>query len=246
MPNETRHYEIWNYNGLDVHYTPELNGAGTDLAMPFVNYVKENVERDKPISKIFEWCAGPGFIGFALLADNLREKLCLADINPDAIACVQKTISENKLQDRVSVYLSDNFDSIPDSERFDLVVANPPNYCNLNPEHPWGFIYHNDLRPNDRGWVIHNAFYSTVVHHLQANAQLLIAEVEPFEKEVFLPASIKTPYDIRDQIPIEDFKEMMRQGGLNYVNSSPLLSYEDGAMYWMVVSEYLQAVDSRY
>ncbi len=239
MARENNDYEIWNYNGLEVYYLPDLNGAGTDLALPFVSYVRENVEKNKPVSKLFEWCAGPGFIGFALLAENMTEKLCLADINPDAIECIQKTISENNLHDRVSVYLSDNFDSIPDNEQFDLVVANPPNYYNLNPEHPWGFIYHNDLRPNDRGWVIHKAFYNTVVQHLQPNAQLLIAEVEPFEKEVFLPASIKTPYDIRERIPIDDFKEMMQQGGLDYLDSIPLLSYEDGAMYWMVVAEYI-------
>ncbi len=41
---------------------------------------------------------------------------------------IEKTIQENNLKDRVTYYLSDNFQSIPDTEIFDLVVANPPNY----------------------------------------------------------------------------------------------------------------------
>jgi len=68
---------------------------------------------------------------------------------------VQRTITENHLEKQVSVYTSDNFAAIPKTEKFDLVVANPPNYCNLNPAHPLYERFKDDLRPNDRGWKIH-------------------------------------------------------------------------------------------
>jgi 16S rRNA G1207 methylase RsmC len=78
--------------------------------------------------RVFEWCAGPGFIGFSMLGHGLCSSLCLADINPEAVRACQRTVSENGLSDRVSVYCSDNLLNIPATERWDLVVSNPPHF----------------------------------------------------------------------------------------------------------------------
>jgi methylase of polypeptide subunit release factors len=76
--------------------------------------------------RAFEWCSGPGFIGFSTLGNGLCETLCLSDVNPAAAASCQHTIDVNKLADRVSVYQSDNLKNIPISEEWNLVVSNPP------------------------------------------------------------------------------------------------------------------------
>jgi methylase of polypeptide subunit release factors len=76
--------------------------------------------------RTFEWCAGPGFIGFSLLGAGLTETLCLADINPQAVAACRRSINDNALAARANVYLSDNLANIPQSEQWDLVVGNPP------------------------------------------------------------------------------------------------------------------------
>ncbi|MGZ9104358.1 MAG: hypothetical protein ACXW3M_00750, partial [Rhodoplanes sp.] len=57
----------------------------------------------------------PGFIGFSLLAHDLCETLCVADINPEAVAACRRTVEANRLSDRVSVYQSDNLKDIPAS-----------------------------------------------------------------------------------------------------------------------------------
>jgi hypothetical protein len=79
-------------------------------------------------SRVFEWCSGPGFIGFSMLAHGLCETLCLADINDEAVEACQKTIRDNRLEARVAVYESDNLTNIPREEQWDLVVGNPPFY----------------------------------------------------------------------------------------------------------------------
>ncbi len=77
---------------------------------------------------VCELCSGPGFIGFSLLAHGLRDSLVLTDINPAAVAAAQETVRRNRLEGRVSVYLSDGLDGVPADERWDLVVSNPPHF----------------------------------------------------------------------------------------------------------------------
>lgn len=68
-------------------------------------------------AKYFEWCAGPGFIGFSLLAYGLCDAVVLADINPDAVRCSLETVKRNRLEARVRVFQSDNLDGIPANEK---------------------------------------------------------------------------------------------------------------------------------
>ena len=76
------------------------------------------------VSRICEFGSGPGFIGFSLLSNGLCDSLCLIDINPEAVKLCKKTIQENKLESKVSIYLSDGLSNIPSSEKWDLVVSN--------------------------------------------------------------------------------------------------------------------------
>ncbi len=190
---------------------------------------------NKTYRKAFEWCSGPGFIGFALLEKGICEQLCLADINPVAIESARATVAENGLEDRVTCYVSDNLESIPAEEKFDLVVSNPPNYFNINPEHPLYAKFKDDLRPNDREWRIHWEFYRSIKKHLNPGAVMLISEVEPFNKEVLIPKSQPIPYDVRENLPLDDFKEMIATGGLTYVGVEKFFDGK-GAEFWMVIS----------
>jgi predicted RNA methylase len=118
-------------------------------------------------ARAFEWCAGPGFIGFSLLGNGFCQTLCLADINPAAVEAARRTIQANRLGDRVSVYLSDNLSDIPATERWDLVVSNPPHFVDT-------FI--GDLRAHDPDWRIHRGFFSTVEPHLNPGAVMVLQE----------------------------------------------------------------------
>ena len=48
--------------------------------------------------RAFEWCAGPGYIGFWLLAEGLIDHLVLADVNPMSTRFARETVSVNELQ----------------------------------------------------------------------------------------------------------------------------------------------------
>lgn len=176
-------YRSVRYGNIDVSYMPDLEGGGMGFGQTYGPVVREMFGK---VGRAYEWCAGPGFIGFSLLANGLCDSLCLSDINPDAVAAARDTVRRNNLEDRVSVYLSDSLDQIPAHEKWDLVVSNPPHFVDQ---------YQGSLRHFDAGWQIHRNFYSHVGAHLNARASLLIQE--NFEGSV-----------------AEDFSAMLTDAGL--------------------------------
>ena len=86
-----KHLEIWSHKGLRIHYLRELDGSGRSLVRPYLNFFRTHVF-DRPVfGRAFEWCSGPAFIGFSLLAEGICERLCLADINPIAVETLRRT-----------------------------------------------------------------------------------------------------------------------------------------------------------
>lgn len=214
---------IWQYDGIDVHYSADLDGDGTSMAQSFVDYIRANHAASIPFENAFEWCAGPGFIGFALLATGICRNLVLGEINPKAVAAALETISGNSLTDRVRIAQGDNLSGVLAGERFDLVVSNPPNFFCLNPRHPSYARLRNDLRPNDPGWDLHRRFYAEIPRFLRPGALLCIEEVDPFADKCFMPNAGKDvalfgpePFDLRPRPPIDDFVDMIELAGLNY------------------------------
>lgn len=209
----------WRHGSIDITYVYDLDGGGSFAAPDYARVIRAHT--DKVFERGFEWCSGPGFIGFSLLADGIAKSFCFADINPRAIDSVRKTIARNSLTERVAAYVSDNLESVPVTEQFDLVVGNPPSYAGLNPRHPLFARFKDDLRPNDPGWRVHRRFFQTIRRHLRPGAMLFIAEVLINELVVHTPG-FEEPYDIRQRPPIDDFREMIRDAGLELVAVEPL------------------------
>ena len=193
-----------------IESTPELNGGGTILAPIF-----EKLLRGKKFATAFEWCAGPAWIGMWLLENGICKTLVTGDINGESVELVRKTAKNNNYD--VRAYVSDNLNSIPKSEKFDLVISNPPNYCNIQRSHPFGHL-RDDLRPSDVDWKIHKDFYSNISSYLNDNARMFISEVEPHSKTVYFDGEL---YDERSETPMESFKKMIGDNNLKIVDTTP-------------------------
>jgi hypothetical protein len=221
---------IWRYGGIDVTYSPDLDRGGSYLAPSFVAFIKDFFGGHR-FGTVFEWCAGPGFIGFALLADGLCDSLCLADINPVAIDCVRKTTRVKSLQDRVRSYVSDNLLAVPPRERFDLVVGTPPSWCAKNRAR---MLYTSISYAEGPGWGIRAGFYSQIAQFLNPGASVLVLEVEPHSREVFVQDH-SVPWDVRPEEPASTFTKMMLQGGLTHVGDFQLVSGQKPEL-WLQIS----------
>jgi Methyltransferase small domain len=159
----TRHAS---FGGIAISYRPELDGGGTTFGQDFLPFFQA---RGMPKRKrAFEWCSGPAFIGFSLLGNGFCETLCLADINPRSVASCRNTVAVNRLGDRVSVYQSNNLRDIPASEKWDLVVSNPPHFIDD--------AFEGQLLAHDAQWQIHREFFLTVGNFLAEGGVVVLQE----------------------------------------------------------------------
>jgi len=53
----------------------------------------------------------------------------MSDISTQAIRACRHTIAKNQLAGRAIAYVSDNLKDIPASEKWDLVLCNPPHHA---------------------------------------------------------------------------------------------------------------------
>jgi predicted RNA methylase len=157
-----RHFR---YGDIRLHYKDHLDGGGSTIGL---NYLALFHDLGLPHqARVFEWCAGPAFIGFALLGYGFCETLCAADINPEAVEACRRTVRENGLATRVAVYRSDNLDNIPTNERWDLVVGNPPHFADTSP---------GQLRYHDADWLLHRQFFGSVGRFLKPGGMIVLLE----------------------------------------------------------------------
>jgi hypothetical protein len=190
------HLRSASYPGVSVLYTQDINGGGIRLVDDYVNFIKD---RYGHVEDLFEWCAGPGYLGYAMLAHNVTDRLCLADVNPKAVHYAKRTREENCLEDRVQVYLSNNMDRIPEHENWDIVIGNPPHYGG-------SFDYFSaiDRRGWDKDWHIHRQFFDQVGSHLKPEGRPCIMEWEDHKVDHASTPELFGPMLEEDGFMLED------------------------------------------
>jgi predicted RNA methylase len=165
------------YDGIAVFDRPEQHRGGLAFGQDFPRVLNElGVSR---CDRLFEFCSGPGYIGYSLLAAGWCQTLALSDIEPGSIASARRTAEYNGLEDRVSTYVSDALDQIPETERWDVVVANPPHFL-PDPSRP------EDIQVFDRDWNLHRRFYGAVERHMRPGGLVVVVEnLSGSEPDVF-------------------------------------------------------------
>ncbi len=134
---------IFRVKGSDIFYTPETNGGGDHFFPEYLELVTQYYGR---VHHIMEWCSGPGFIGYGMMACNICDRLTLLDKFKPAIDVAKKTAENSVLKHidmidtekvyhrrvfpRTKIYHSDNCSVLPEDEKIDLVIGNPPHFEN--------------------------------------------------------------------------------------------------------------------
>jgi Methyltransferase small domain len=206
LPNEIEPAYRFGYTVFDRR---DLDGGGAGFGQDYIRVLRElGIPH---VGRLYEWCAGPGYIGYSLLAHGFCDHLTLADINPVAVAAAKETAAFNGIESAVSIYLSKGLDEIPATEKWDLVVSNPPHF--LDWKGP------SNLRSEDAGWEIHKAFYANVKRFMNPGGHTLIQENAQGSKD-------------------EDFIPMIRAGGGEYLKTLPGPDIAAGGRMYYILSRW--------
>lgn len=156
--------------GITVSHDSWMEGGGTWFGQEYVDIIRDRYP-GRTFRRCYEWCSGPAFIGFALLDHGLCESLCVSDIYEPAIRqAVDQTVQRHGLGNIVSAYVAGSLRSLPITEQFDLVVANPPHYLECPGDDNYQRI------AVDHEWTAHADFYQHIAQHLEPDAVVLIQE----------------------------------------------------------------------
>lgn len=80
----------------------------------------------QPPTRILDLCTGSGCIGIASAYAFPTAEVVLSDISDDALDVAAENIQRHDLSQRVTAMASDLFANLKTTEKFDLIVSNPP------------------------------------------------------------------------------------------------------------------------
>lgn len=155
-------------NRYCVHYDSWMDGGGTWFGQEYIDVIQQQYP-GRVFDKCYEWCAGPAYIGFGLLDHGICKSLCASDIYSDAIRAVEQTIKQNQLTD-VTAYATGTVAGLPEHEKFDLVVSNPPHFLECPGDDNYQRI------AVDQNWAAHQEFFANIGQHLLPNGVILLQE----------------------------------------------------------------------
>lgn len=158
---------------LVVYYTEEMDGGGMDFGQEYVPVIQQRWP-GRVFNRCYEWCSGPGFIGYALLDYGICQTVCFSDIYDPAVAMAQITsrVPINNCASQVTAYLLRDLALLPRHEQFDLVVANPPH--NPNGDRETLTRVHNTRIEQDPEWAGHQNFFCNIQKHLTTDGVILL------------------------------------------------------------------------
>ncbi|RJQ30911.1 MAG: peptide chain release factor N(5)-glutamine methyltransferase [Actinobacteria bacterium] len=81
---------------------------------------------DKKRARVFEIGVGTGAIALSLVKENKDVEVTGVDVNPKAIALTKENAIFNKVEQRLTLHISDLFGLIDKKTCFNVIVANPP------------------------------------------------------------------------------------------------------------------------
>ena len=164
-------------DNIAVLYLDETDGGGTWFGQEYIS-VLTRIHPGRVFERAYEWCAGPGFIGFALLDHGICKTLCLSDLYDPVVELSKETARKAQVADRVTSYLFRDLALLPVHEQFDLIVANPPH-------EPFGTAIvhtadHGGRIEADPGWASHRNFFEHIGRHLAPEGIILLQENAKF------------------------------------------------------------------
>jgi UDPglucose 6-dehydrogenase len=178
--------------GIFVKYPRKLDGGGLNFKDDLLEVIQRTGQRS--YNKCFEWCAGFGVLGFEILGMGIANRLVVSDSYKEAVDNCLNTAKLNNLSNYVTGYHTDKIADIPLTEKWDLVVSNPPHVWNMDEflkemqskESSPKAIQNSARLCVDENLKAHREFFENIEKHLHSNSDIYLIETSKDEKIIHL------------------------------------------------------------
>jgi methylase of polypeptide subunit release factors len=159
-------------NGIHIEWNHGDDGGGSTHYTDFLDAL-----RNKKYKNGLEWCAGLSAIAFSLIDASICEKFTLMDVYEPALKKAKENAETNNIGDKIKYYVCDKISELPNNEKFDLVVGNPPHSIDEDwiPNNNEGSLIRR--LTVDLNYSIHEEFFKNITSYLNPNADLYISEI---------------------------------------------------------------------
>lgn len=117
--------ESW-FAGLPFKVDARVLIPRSPIAELIINCFEPWFDAAQPPAKILDLCTGSGCIGIACAYAFPTAEVLLSDISQDALDVAKENISRHHLDLRVTALASNLFSNLEATDKFDLIVSNPP------------------------------------------------------------------------------------------------------------------------
>lgn len=218
--------------GIRMRSYFHLDGGGGWMRNFFLDIIQKVGK--KKYKRGFEWCSGFGILGFEMLGNDQCDHMTFSDYYDVAIKDCLYTARKNGLSNKVNGYITGEIKTIPDWEKWDLVIANPP--------HDFGSIdesrqvhsamekssMENMLRMiSDEGMEIHKEFFTNIKKHLLPDADIFIYEpgvcvLSILDKLEFIRSC---GIDLFSQYPVDSYLEACCDHNMIHLHKGGMLMH---------------------
>ena len=169
-------------SGIQLQYPTHLDGGGLQMKDELIEVIKKTGKHF--YNRGYEWCAGFGVLGFEILGMGIARHMVFSDYYHVALDNCLSNAEKNDLSRHVTVHLSSTISGIPDVEKWDLVISNPPHTFdrtqflkNMMSEHTGHTYLDNTCRLLvDQDWTIHKEFFKNIRSKLTNDADVYLIE----------------------------------------------------------------------
>jgi len=170
-------------SGMQISFAITLDGGGTEVSQDIIEVIKQ-IRKDKVSENTLEWCSGMGAIGFDILGHTLSNRVVFQDFISIAEVDILKNAETNNLLDKVKFYCSSVVAGLPENEKFDLVVANPPHVSDyfeflkntkMQGGQPEAFLSSARMIV-DHKYSAHKEFFKNIRKYMTEDADVLLVE----------------------------------------------------------------------
>lgn len=139
-------------------------------------------ERGLKDLRVLDICCGVGIIGLTIFSrlrqDSILKSVAFGDINIFNLNSLHRTLKINKLDgligSEIQYWLSDGLKNIPQGEKFDIIVSNPPHF--FKSDFTSDQLVPDKLGTYDADWAFHSSFYSRCHDYLTEEGEVWFLE----------------------------------------------------------------------